>query len=112
MNVVDVLKYGGGIKQDSDFDSILIDSIHSHISEGYHITEYNNKEYTEDLHGITLENKVFKTVLSNHSDSTVEITAFKNQLIRQITVFHTSKTDTKPNGWCIKTSTTTLECTQ
>lgn len=111
MNAFDILNHSG-IKQDNDFDNLLIDSIQNYINNGYNITEYNNKEYTEDLHGIKLNNQLSKTTLSKGNDSTVEITAIKNQFIRQITAYHTSKTSTKPNGWSIKTTTTTLECTR
>lgn len=111
MNVFDVLNRNG-IKQDSDFDSLLIDSIQNYINDGYHITEYTNKEFKENMHGITLNNELSKTVLSKGDELKVEITAIKNQFINQITAYHTSKTSTKPNCWSIKTTTTTLECTR
>lgn len=111
MNVFDVFNHSG-IKQDNDFDNLPIDSIQNYINDGYHIAEHSNKEYTENLHGIKLNNQVSKTTLSKGTDSTIEITDIKNQFTHQITVYHTSKTSTKPNGWSIKTTTTTLECTR
>lgn len=111
MNVFDVLKYDG-VKQDSNFESLLIGSIQSYISDGYHIIDHASKNFKEDWHGIALENEVSKILLSNKSGSVVEIVATKNQFIHQITTHHTSKTSTKPNGWSIKTTTTTLECTR
>ena len=102
MNTFDVFKYGG-VKQDDKFDRLLIDNLQSYISDGYHIVDYANKEFTDSVRGTITENKLSKVLLSNNNGSVVEIIATKNKFIDQITTYHYKTKRVK-----IKTSTTTL----